>query len=265
MAANGGRRGFIYKLPNVDADIGSGPPQNFVPSPPVPHPPCTGSTEGLQQMPVGELEPPPCTEAVKQELLQMNPSPFDATIPDTSRVAEMWLRLARLALLELPEIRHIQQRKEHQRLLQSRAAQELIDSADDDVANSAGKAMSYPDQDDPVLLTTADRATEAWIRLTMRIIMEPNPALEDHRNWSPRYRNGHPCLGDMMEESITWIEVDSEDDQHSPKHADQNQVKQPEPECEWEGDDNVHPAMQAIARQQRAPGVVLGMPKCLSF
>merc|ERR1712167_219384 len=88
---------------------------------------------------------------------------------------------------------------------------------------------------------------------------EPMP-----RCFSPKFRNGHPCLGDMMEESITWMDVDSEDDQHSPKQSDQHQNVPEDHGGAGEGDGCVHLAMQAIVCQQRAPGIVVGMPKCLS-
>eukprot|EP00929_Paragymnodinium_shiwhaense_P002085 TRINITY_DN10228_c0_g1_i6.p3 TRINITY_DN10228_c0_g1~~TRINITY_DN10228_c0_g1_i6.p3 ORF type:complete len:120 (-),score=23.26 TRINITY_DN10228_c0_g1_i6:220-579(-) len=102
------------------------------------------------------------------------------------------------------------------------------------------------------------------------VAMPPDPDAEEeaqhaedlHVRFPPRFRNGHPCLGDMMEESISWIEVDSDDDVHSPKQSVQHM-----PDCEDdEGEPcEVHPAMRAIAVQQKAPGIIEGMPKFLSF
>lgn len=71
-----------------------------------------------------------------------------------------------------------------------------------------------------------------------------------------------PTLGDMLEQSVTWVEPDSdEDDVHSPKQSDQ----QPGPEDPEASAEDLHPAMKAIHRQQKAPGIVAGMAKCLSF
>eukprot|EP00434_Breviolum_minutum_P044994 symbB.v1.2.040253.t1/scaffold7102.1/size13317/1 len=69
------------------------------------------------------------------------------------------------------------------------------------------------------------------------------------------WRSPQVCLGYLLEQSVTWIEPDSDDDLHSPKAS----LQHPEEEEEQ------HPAMKAIARQQRAPGLVPGLPKCLSF
>jgi hypothetical protein len=70
------------------------------------------------------------------------------------------------------------------------------------------------------------------------------------------------CLGDLMEESVTWIEVDSEDDCNSPKAADLAQAAEEEEDA---AEEPVPPAMRDIYRQQRAGGIVAGMQKCLSF
>eukprot|EP00930_Biecheleria_cincta_P070480 TRINITY_DN58119_c0_g1_i1.p1 TRINITY_DN58119_c0_g1~~TRINITY_DN58119_c0_g1_i1.p1 ORF type:complete len:461 (+),score=63.46 TRINITY_DN58119_c0_g1_i1:59-1384(+) len=71
-----------------------------------------------------------------------------------------------------------------------------------------------------------------------------------------------PTLGDMLEQSVTWVEPDSdEDDVHSPKQSDQ----QLGPEDPQGSAEDLHPAMKAIHRQQKAPGIVVGMPKCFSF
>jgi len=78
----------------------------------------------------------------------------------------------------------------------------------------------------------------------------------------PRGGCAHVCLGELMEESVSWIDVDSEDDCHSPKEADQMRAMQEEAE---EEPVEMPRGMKDVYRQQNAPGIVAGMQKCLSF
>jgi hypothetical protein len=79
----------------------------------------------------------------------------------------------------------------------------------------------------------------------------------------PRERPTHICLGDMLEESVSWLDVDSEDDQNSPKKADLLAAMEEEEAMVEE--QPMPRGFEAIARQQKAPGIVEGMCKCLSF
>jgi len=136
------------------------------------------------------------------------------------RFAEAWLRLARIALLELgtrgPEPPAAVRSSFH-------AGRE---------AHSRQQALSLgPEEVDETV--ECDASTD--------------------------WRSDRVCLSYLLEQSVTWIEPESdEDDFHSPKASLQ---KPPDEEDEEEA----HPAMKAIARQQRAPGIVEGLPKCLSF
>merc|ERR1712039_161142 len=81
--------------------------------------------------------------------------------------------------------------------------------------------------------------------------------------YPPIYRDGQLCLSAMMEESVTWIDVAPEDDVNSPKHSDQRA----DDNAGAADDENQEPIpahFRHISQQQRAPGIVLGMPKCLS-
>jgi hypothetical protein len=115
-------------------------------------------------------------------------------------------------------------------------------------------------------------ALEAWRRIGSRILTvtaaRPDATVPVNDEFStPRSRPKHICLGDMMEESLSWVDVDSEDDSISPKHADLMQLAamQEAQEQAEHAEQPVPPGFEAIARQQRAPGIVEGMPKCLSF
>jgi hypothetical protein len=175
------------------------------------------------------------------------------------------LRLARIALLELP---HHQRRKNGHAL-------------DQDANFNAGRLGGDAENIDESKIGamhamqeagyTEDAAMEAWRRLGSRVMnvttVRPDtlvPDVEPEDCVLQRSQHPHVCLGDLMEESISWIDVDSEDDQTSPKQSDlmqaaamqeeQEQVQEPMPR-----------GFEAIARQQRAPGIVAGMCKCLSF
>merc|ERR1719158_311924 len=127
------------------------------------------------------------------------------------------------------------------------------------------------------------RAMQAWLRILSRVLCvtmtapRPPDEYEEHEAPEPgevaqmsepcevvRTAKGHAqiCLGDLMEESVTWIEVDSEDDCNSPKQADLVQVEE---EPEEQEEQPVPAALKDIYRQQNAGGVVAGMQKCLSF
>lgn len=83
----------------------------------------------------------------------------------------------------------------------------------------------------------------------------PAPDTDTGPGMEADWRSPQVCLGYLLEQSVTWLEPESDDDLHSPKAS--------VPPAEEEEDP--HPAMKAIARQQRAPGLVEGLPKCLSF
>lgn len=210
-----------------------------------------------------------------------------AAVPAPSYKAEMWLRLARIALLELPQLRLPP-------ALKMRLPSPVVDcqNVDEEGHRQAPQeqppwaAMAYPEAsfaDATALLgdlrhsdstdheasrgsATAERAAQAWTRLVARVMRVTNAApeitLDEASALSPRFRDGHLCLGEMMEESVTWIDVDTDDDCHSPKNGEQGDAG-PCEDAEEGGCE--HPALKHIARQQRAPGLVDGMPKCLSF
>lgn len=122
------------------------------------------------------------------------------------------------------------------------------------------------DNDDPM----SQRAMAGWSRILMRVMRmtlaePPVGPCEPPVGLVPALREGqghaHICLGDIMEESISWMEVDSEDDCHTPKAADMMPAQEPEEE-----EEEVVPShLKNIYRQQNAPGIVAGMNKCLSF
>ncbi|CAE7173875.1 HERC6, partial [Symbiodinium pilosum] len=135
-----------------------------------------------------------------------------------SRVAEAWLRLARIVLLELgtrgPE--------------PSTAIRSCFNAGRE--AHCQQQEGLTPEADD-------------------------NEEFDASADW----RSPKVCLSYLLGQSVTWIEPESdEDDFHSPKASLQ---KPPDEEDEEEA----HPGMKAIAQQQRAPGIVEGLPKCLSF
>ncbi|CAE7715894.1 HERC6 [Symbiodinium sp. KB8] len=126
------------------------------------------------------------------------------------------------------------------------------------------------------------RFAEAWLRLARIVLLElgtrgpeppaavrssfhagreahsrqqalagPEEVDETAEDASTDWRSDRVCLSYLLEQSVTWIEPESdEDDFHSPKASLQ---KPPDEEDEEEA----HPAMKAIARQQRAPAAVL--------
>merc|ERR1712046_532148 len=167
-------------------------------------------------------------------------------------VAAMWLRLARIALLELTKL------PPPHRLL--RFPDPKLDCGEQEGNSPQNKSesnkwmnMAFPNEmpgeqveADGMPLATASRGSDsqisiladpvlaAWKKLLTRVLnvtmagrgsepperlelpTEPESAEECEVS---RPRRGHAliCLGDLMEESISWIEVDSEDDVNSPK------------------------------------------------
>jgi len=131
------------------------------------------------------------------------------------------------------------------------------------------------DNDETMCTQSAQRAMAGWSRILMRVMSitgaEPPEGPSADQVLSPpvglvaNLREGqghaHICLGDIMEESISWMEVDSEDDCHTPKAADM----MPPMEQEEEEEEVVPSHLKNIYRQQNAPGIVAGMNKCLSF
>lgn len=229
-------------------------------------------------------------------------------------VAEMWLRLARIALLELTKIPppnrilHLGPPREAPR--ESPAGH--CDSKDCDGSHhepgaqhepSTWMNMAFPDKtqfsitddhgapesgdvlEQPLDTTPVEPAMQAWMRIISRVLnvtsavaetpvgvgppvepLSPSPS----RSAEPSKMIGYPpgpghaniCLGDIMEESVTWIEVDYEDDVNSPKAIDHQQV------CvvqEEDAEEVVPSGLKDVYRQQNAPGIVAGMQKCLSF
>jgi hypothetical protein len=121
-------------------------------------------------------------------------------------------------------------------------------------------------------------ALQAWHRILTRVAavidarLDTTPIGEEDASASvledstclPKERPLHVCLGDLMDESVSWLDVDSEDDQNSPKQVDLLQAYNEA--MEEELDEQPMPrGFEAIARQQKAPGIVEGMRKCLSF
>lgn len=132
-------------------------------------------------------------------------------------LAEAWLRLSRIALLELGT-----RGPKHPTAMPGQLAHK--------------PAVDQSDEEEP-----GDQAPEN----------PPGTSVPPEADW----RSPQVCLGYLLEQSVTWIEPDSDDDLHSPNASLQHP----------EEDEEQHPAMKAIARQQRAPGLVEGLPKCLSI
>lgn len=183
--------------------------------------------------------------------------------------AEAWLRLARLVLLEDNVLMSIP--KPPQVCAMSRHEPTDVGALETKVNSSCS--------DNSTQAKTTEESVDAWARMVSRVLIlssvgDPEENLEDsveetpeeapEDRFPPKYRNGHLCLGAMMQESVTWIEVDPEDDYNSPKHSDQIANEIPEAD-EHENDGRVPPHMRDISRQQKAGGIVEGMPKCLSF
>lgn len=81
----------------------------------------------------------------------------------------------------------------------------------------------------------------------------------------PKYRHGSLWLGGMMNESTTWFDVGSDseaeesDDEEKNKHAEEDEEAP-------QGSDSPLPlGMAGIRQQQAAPGIIEGLPKCLSY
>merc|ERR1711920_65591 len=83
-----------------------------------------------------------------------------------------------------------------------------------------------------------------------------------------RYRNGHLCLGDVMDESITWLEPSADSEPCSPKEdtrPDMTEMHDEDTEApELECGEYMKQVMKVVSRQQRAPGIIVGLPKSLS-
>eukprot|EP00931_Biecheleriopsis_adriatica_P062164 TRINITY_DN37437_c0_g1_i1.p1 TRINITY_DN37437_c0_g1~~TRINITY_DN37437_c0_g1_i1.p1 ORF type:complete len:397 (+),score=89.44 TRINITY_DN37437_c0_g1_i1:93-1193(+) len=159
-----------------------------------------------------------CASGVEHEVQSPVPQsePGGVSEDRSNRVAEAWLRLARIVLLEMVP------RCPAQRLGSQHPRPKLKD-----------------------ILAEAEEAAEA----------QGGEAPPCH------WQKDQVCLGDMMEQSVSWFEPeDDDDDCHSPKQSEQRPQQDEEEE-----EEEMHPAMKAVARQQKAPGIVPGLPKCLSF
>merc|ERR1719263_466675 len=79
----------------------------------------------------------------------------------------------------------------------------------------------------------------------------------------PRGGCAHICLGELMEESVSWFDADSEDDQCSPKEADKMRALEEEAAAAEAEPAELPRGLKDVYRQQNAPGIVAGMQKCL--
>jgi len=150
-------------------------------------------------------------------------------------------------------------------------------------------SIAFPEQpdldaDDQGLVDTtsdaADRAMQAWTRILFRVmsvVVGPGPPPEQeeppegyselppeaYADGPPSQGCAHICLGELMEESVSWFDADSEDDHCSPKEADR--IAALEEEAAAAEPVELPRGMKDVYRQQNAPGIVAGMQKCLSF
>jgi hypothetical protein len=147
-----------------------------------------------------------------------------------------------------------------------------------------------PESDEP--LAETNLVLEAWRRVISRVLSvttvmpgleaapelsgengtsEPQEANEEQigshmpEETANPQRRGHAliCLGDLMEESISWLEVDSEDDVNSPKQSDMVQATEETEEAGAE-EPEVPSCLKDVYRQQNAAQQA-GIAKCLSF
>lgn len=170
-------------------------------------------------------------------------------------VAESWLRFARVALLMLPNERSKQEPDLcEQGIVGIPDANRLMDKLDESATRVSGEA----DVDGVVasdVVADEDHALEKGFEEVSSCGRLP-----------PRYRNGNLCLGDMMDESITWLEPSTDSEMGSPKRDQTADVDVPEEDdSDSDGEQFRKQGLKAIARQQNAPGILSGMPKCLSF
>jgi len=192
--------------------------------------------------------------------------------------AEMWLRMSRLVLLELGQLRPSRGRAS---CTTNEKSNDRPDDSNEEPHKSSELSLQKEQISDqimgdsdaaggPDMMTTeALKSIQAWKRMLTRIMAvtmtgpEPSAFCGDV---DPNYGDGHLCLGDMMQESITWVECDSEDEDFTPKASMQlNNMGQEEEHQASELDGFLAQGMKVIAMQQKAPGVLAGMPKCLSF
>jgi len=208
------------------------------------------------------------------------------TASEDVRVADLWLRLSRIALLELPHReRCVNGRPLEQGSCRSResfapsriegeSAARTSATCPDQRQSSTGNGASALEED-----RREATVLQAWHRILSRVIVVTDARLEDppvdaeidsacvpdDGTCLPRERPAHVCLGDMLEESVSWLDVDSEEDRNSPKQADLLQAYNEAMEEEMAEERCMPRGFEAIARQQKAPGIVEGMCKCLSF
>mmetsp|Transcript_107628 Transcript_107628/g.206948 ORF Transcript_107628/g.206948 Transcript_107628/m.206948 type:complete len:688 (-) Transcript_107628:88-2151(-) len=219
-------------------------------------------------------------------------------------VAELWLRLARIALLEFTKLPP-PHRIVSLRAASGRRSDQGCSGPPHLEGGSRWMSMAFPSYEDwdpdgegfrqvapnndapdvPVCTPSTERALQAWSRIIFRVMgvtmAGPNPCAGqiEEAPMEPERTNfcrgldlsqGHAniCLGDMMEESVTWIEVDFEDDQNSPRQCDPVPMAQEESSEDFRGampPDFMPTALRDIYRQQNAPGIAGGIQKCLSF
>lgn len=202
--------------------------------------------------------------------------------------AEKWLRLCRIALLELgklPPAHRLVSCKENCKQAAERASEDIPAVTQD----NKWMSMAFPNSDGDDALAvgiggerelTMNRPLQAWARILTRafgVTMRDHWPADDDEDDDEDEQNAHYqcdetsgrkghaliCLGDMMNESISWIEVDSDEDCHTPKAVNLQEAMQEV--CEEQEVAPIPSAMKNIYRQQNAPGIVQGMNKCLSF
>lgn len=208
-------------------------------------------------------------------------------------VAEKWLRFSRIALLELGKLPP-PHRRLHFREHVQQAHCEINNHAPTDLDANKWMDMAFPQQEDHAVRgvgisgheqsgdLTMNKPMHAWAKILTRVLgvtmgqqqssMPDMDSDDEPTLFETPVRKGHAliCLGDIMGESISWLEVDSDEDCHSPTAAAMQQAMQEamQRQCEEEGEESEPPmpsALKNIHRQQNAPGIVQGMNKCLSF
>lgn len=187
-------------------------------------------------------------------------------------IAEMWLRLARLAILELGQLRPSRGRidKAWASSNDSKSQGSSKTSLQHDQTSLQTACSSQAASASDMMTAESLRCVQAWKRIVTRVLAVTTAgpscgAAAIGEGIAPVYRDGSLCLGEMMQESITWVEVDSEDGEDDFLTPKASLMMEDPPNQASEVDGYLAQGMKVIAMQQRAPGVLDGMPKCLSF
>eukprot|EP00928_Gymnodinium_smaydae_P011375 TRINITY_DN14203_c0_g2_i1.p1 TRINITY_DN14203_c0_g2~~TRINITY_DN14203_c0_g2_i1.p1 ORF type:complete len:610 (+),score=77.68 TRINITY_DN14203_c0_g2_i1:154-1983(+) len=206
-----------------------------------------------------------------------------AHVQETRQVADMWLRMARILLLTFPCARPdtpsavaapiqnegdaVKETGSHNQDV-THLMRKLDESATylgDDADNA-----SSPNADDAVNVATlhksGSRADDGHGGGGEEGAAESNsePGASCGR-LPPRFRNGFLCLGDMMNESVTWLEPASDSEPGTPKAEPAIHGMEEDDGSDSDGEQYRKQGMKCISRQQRAPGIIDDMPKCLSW